>query len=657
MTLSRSVAVHVLAVAAYVAVAVAFTWPLPRHYQTHLLGDPTGDTGVYVWNLWVFRHELIEHGHWPFRTDMLFVPTSGVGLGLHNYTVLADIAAVPIQRALGVVATFNVIQWLAFAANAYGMFLLARHLTRDTVSALLAGAAFGFSPFLVTRATAHQSLLMAFPLPIFLLLLLKARESGRYVYAAAAGLALGAAALCDAYYGMFGLLIGAWVLAASALAVVPREAPASPGATKAGGVAGVVAVLLALVVAWIAMTGGTEAAVGGRRLVLRTLYTPVLLLTVSGLVWAGLLSRRRLALRPGIDWGRSARLVAAALAVTLLVCLPVVHAMVESALAGRYVQPEVNWRSSPPGVDALALVLPNPNHAGWSWPWLNTLPNGYVENVASQSLLALGAILAAWILDRRTLPAFWAAFTAFFVLLALGPFIHIAGANTCVPTPWALLRYVPVLANARSPTRFAVVATLGIAVLLAFAVRALLARVPSSLHRGLAAAAAGAVLLFELAPAERRLFSAEVPSVYATIAADPRPVSVLELPFGVRSGASNAGDFSAFSMFGQTVHGKPLLGGYLSRVSEQRIDDYRAHPMTDAFLRFSSGQAPNAEQAQAARDSRKDFLRETRLGYVVVDTHRASVRMQRFAANALHLEPVGADGKFDLYAVVRTKLD
>jgi hypothetical protein len=42
----------------YTAVALAFSWPLPLHLTTHLTGSITGDIGVYVWNQWVFRHEL-----------------------------------------------------------------------------------------------------------------------------------------------------------------------------------------------------------------------------------------------------------------------------------------------------------------------------------------------------------------------------------------------------------------------------------------------------------------------------------------------------------------------------------------------------------------------------------------------------------------------
>ena len=72
----------------------------------------------------------------------------------------------------------------------------------------------------------------------------------------------------------------------------------------------------------------------------------------------------------------------------------------------------------------------------------------------------------------------WLAITIGFALLALGPFIYVAGFNTHVPGPWALMRYVPVVGLARMPTRFAIVASIGVAVLMAGALASLGARWP-----------------------------------------------------------------------------------------------------------------------------------------------------------------------------------
>ena len=51
----------------FCGLAVALSWPLPLHLSTHLTGAPSGDTGVYVWNIWVFRHELLQQ-QFPLQT-------------------------------------------------------------------------------------------------------------------------------------------------------------------------------------------------------------------------------------------------------------------------------------------------------------------------------------------------------------------------------------------------------------------------------------------------------------------------------------------------------------------------------------------------------------------------------------------------------------
>jgi hypothetical protein len=636
------------ALAVYVGVSLLFSWPLPLQRTTHLPGDPNGDAGVYVWNLWVFRHELVDRGHSPFFTEAIFVPTKEkVWLALHNYTVADDVAAVPLVPWLGVVATFNTLHWASYALNALMMFLLARRLTRDTLAAFIAGLAFGFCPFLVTRGLGHASLVGAGAIPAFLLLLLKAREGGRRRDAMLAGGALVWAFFSDAYYGVFGGLILACVLLPALFDV--SYVGVSPRTRTARRALDVVLGLLGAVVLWMLTTGGGEGTVLGQKVAARSLYTPMLALTLLALVRCALERGLRVGLQREVSWGTGARLLAWGAAPVLVLSLPFAQAFVAGLLAGRYVQPEIMWRSSPPGMDLLAFVLPNPNHP-WLCldlvrDWIQTRPNAYIENVASQSLVALALIL--WAARRRAaLPRYWCGFTLFFLLLSLGPFIHLAGHNTCIPTPWTLLRYVPLVSNARSPGRIAVVATMGVSILFAFALSVWLRE---RRQRLLAAIAVAAAVFLELLPTPRPTWSASVPAVYRRIAADPRDVSVLELPLGVRSGASNVGDFTAYSQLCQTVHGKDLFGGYLSRTEDDWEEMYWDDPVTNALLRLSSKQALLPDAFDTARAERKRFLRDSRLGYVVVDTSRASVKLQRFAANALRLVQIDSDGRFDLY--------
>jgi hypothetical protein len=225
--------------------------------------------------------------------------------------------------------------------------------------------------------------------------------------------------------------------------------------------------------------------------------------------------------------------------------------------------------------------------------------------------------------------------------------VHFAGFNTFIPGPWALLRYLPIIGAARTPTRFSVVVALGVAVLFAGALAALGRRYPR--HRRLMTATVGLVLLFELWPAPRTLYSAAIPSVYQVVANDPRPVRLLQLPFGVRDGTSSAGNFTARYQYFQTLHGKKLIGGYLSRISKKRVSDVRAQPTLDALITLSEGGTLSPEREAVIRARAPRFLARSYLGYVVIDHTRSPAALVSFVTTAWMLEEIARDGPIVLY--------
>jgi hypothetical protein len=271
----------------------------------------------------------------------------------------------------------------------------------------------------------------------------------------------------------------------------------------------------------------------------------------------------------------------------------------------------------------------------------------FVEYTAAMSLVALCVIVvAAWRAGYRP-RAGWIWLTAGFAALSLGPFIHVAGMNTHVPGPWSLLRYVPFVGAARTPTRFAIVAALGAAVLLAGALAALGKRFPH--RRRLITATAAMLLLIELMPAPRSLYSAEIPQLYRTIAADPRPVRIVELPFGVRDGTFTAGNFSARYLYFQTSHGKRLMGGYLSRISPRRVSEMRAQPTLDALVTMSEGGQLTPPHAAWIRSRGPGFIERANVGYVVVDEARTPPHLVDFVIDAWKLELVTHESERSLY--------
>ena len=90
----------VLSALTFLGVAVVQTWPLALHFSTSVTGNPGGDTGAYLWNIWHFRHRVLELGQSPFLTSSILTAGDPVNLALHNYTVFADLLALPLESSL-----------------------------------------------------------------------------------------------------------------------------------------------------------------------------------------------------------------------------------------------------------------------------------------------------------------------------------------------------------------------------------------------------------------------------------------------------------------------------------------------------------------------------------------------------------------------------
>jgi hypothetical protein len=646
MNWRRGAGLHLAVLAGYIATAVVFSWPLVLHLSTSLTGPPDGDTGVYVWNQWVFQHEILVHRRLPFFTDSIFSLTQEANLSLHNYTAFQNLVALPLSGLLGVVATFNVVFLFMSVLTAYSTFLLARHVTGRSAEAWLAGLLFAWSPVLVTRGMGHFSMVAAAPLAVFLLVLMKADGHERFRDAALLGAVVAWAATTDVYYGVYCLLIGAAFLVARVFAI-----HASPQSGRARAVRWAIDVLLLCVaglVSAIALTGGFTSTILGLSISARSLYTPVLILTALALVRAAW--HVRASPRPGAghDAWRLAILTLAAGLVTTTLLSPVLFA-VGKRITGDLVVPGMPWRSSPAGVDLLALVLPNPNHPltpDWIAGWLRSFPGGFLEGVVSIPFVVVAVLTIAWRTGWRP-SRWWAALAVVFGAVALGPFVHVAGINTYIPGPWAVLRYVPLLGLARTPSRFSVVMMLAVAVLFAVALEWFGRSYPK--RRRLVLGVVALLLLAELFPAPVTLHSAAVPQFYRQVAAAPESVRVLELPTGVRDGTLSVGNFSARAQFFQTAHGKPLIGGYLSRVANERITEVRRIDMIDAMIVLSEGGTIPPEREGALIASGPSFIRDAKLGFVIVDRGRASRPLIDFAQRALRLRLVEVDGLFDLY--------
>jgi hypothetical protein len=631
----------------YVGAALLFTWPLPRYLVSHVLGPLSGDTGVYIWNLWAFAHELAG-GRFPMFSSAVFSLTDPVDLSLHNYTVAFDLAAWPLLSWFEPSTVYNLLLLAALVVNGLAGYALVHRITGSRAASWLGGLLFGFSPFVMTRTTGHLSLVAVAPLAVFWLSLDSWRRSGSWRAAVCTGLSFAWALFTDPYFAVYCTVLAALFVAPLAVERRPRASAAWAWTARVLTVCAVSAAALAVA---IAVSGGWTVVWGSVSLRMHTPYTPMLVATACGLLrWAGAFHWRVRFCRA--RFGRiSLPTIAAGAAAALIPLAPWGVALAYRLRDGASLSEPTVWRNGVPGLDVLGLLAPNPSHPlmGTFAGWFASRPGGFIENVGNIPWVVWVVIaIAVWRYGAR-LPRWWVGVTVAFGLLSLGPFIHVAGVNTFVPGPWALLRFVPLLASARSPSRFAVVLTMGVAVLFGLALVRVLER--SGRYRPAVLAAVAVALVVELAPMPRHLYSGRVPDVYRIVAADPRPVRILHLPFGFRDGTRTFGRFNTARLYYQTFHEKGALGGYLSRLPEAEIRRQRESRVVRALLYLSEGGPLHQLPDEVLRARGARFVRRSNLGYVVVNTATAPPAAVHYAVVSFGLHLIASADGLDLYRV------
>lgn len=194
----------------FLAAAAVFLGPALASGGAEVLGHPESDVWKHLWGAWWMRTEVLA-GRFPTWTDLQNFPSGG---SLYVIDPLNALLSTPLQGWLGLVHAYNLVLALQVVAAAMGAWALARWLTGDARAALVAGTAYGFSPFLLTSGVSSgiaETANLAW-LPLAVLGLLRGLSGRGGVALAVAGLVL--AAFGSWYYGMaaavFGLVLGLW---------------------------------------------------------------------------------------------------------------------------------------------------------------------------------------------------------------------------------------------------------------------------------------------------------------------------------------------------------------------------------------------------------------------------------------------------------------
>jgi hypothetical protein len=645
---------HLAVAAGFLAIAMAWSLPLSLHLATDLPGGAFGDNAVFLWDFWWMRTALTSTTGF-FHTPYLFAP-AGVDLTLHTHMALPALVGATVLGGLPLIAALNITTLAALALNGFAAYLLAWRLTRERFASIVAGIIFGCSPYIAAHLNGHFNLTTAWTVPLFALAIAEALQRRPMLYGACAGLILAATAYIDYYYVTFELVFAVCALLLRAFTWSMRRGPGVPSrrllrARTATHV--LLALDLGLIVA-ILVSGGFAGRIGPIRFSAFEIFNPLQALWVLVAVAAWLHVNPRVVVAPRDGWSRE-RAIYACAAMSIAFALaagPILFGGIRLWLNGDYVSQRYFWRSAPRGVDAASLVLGSPFEGLWRGVAQRLYSSVDIDPVESVAWLGVVPLVLAMYAIRRTSidrdVRFWTAIAAVFFVWSFGTHVFALGRNTGVIGPAALLRFVPIVSNARIPGRAMVMVYLAVAMLAAKGLAAFRAAGP---WRG-AAPILVAALLMDFLAAPVRVAPAMCPPIYEMLRDRPERGAVAELPVGFGDGLGAVTPVENRMMLAcQTIHERPLVGGFVARLPPRILESYRSDPLLAGWLRLSG--ASGAFELAAPPDARiaAERLKADGIALILLNRSTASPALSDYVDHMMPLTLVGADETRSLYVV------
>ena len=579
---------HALVILAYLLLALALTWPLAAHFDSHVPGNGSDDPPL-TWNLWWVPHAVLDLETGPFDCDYLFYPL-GINLAFYTFTVLNGLQSIPLQATVGLIPASNILLLSSFVLSGYGAFLLVLYLLKQrsrgtqgqrdgtTCVAFIAGLLYAFTSSKLSYAALGQwDITSSQWIPFYVLYLFKMGDQPRrWRYAFLAALFLVFQAYAEMIFASF---------------------------------------LVLFTVLWVAWRLVTD----------RHAWR-----VVPPLMGTGLLSALGL--------------------------VPVLAAMIPDMLAEGDILMVEGGFADVFSADLLGFLIPTMHHPLFGSLVAESFRFDYSVGqhlYLGYLVLALAVIGAIWRWRERPVK-FWPLSALAFWLLTLGPSLRVNGQDTGLPLPFALLAQLPFFKGNRYPSRYSVMLALSLAVLAGFGLTVVLSwidkRRPSAttlrrLFRPVVLLLLASLLLFEHLSVPLPLSDMRVPPVYQAIADTPGDWTLLDVPVAWRNGFRITGTLDPIIMFEQyyqTVHGKRLLAGNISRNPPLKFQYFTEAPVLNTLIALETGHQVDAAVIEQDRRLAPAVLRFFNVHTVVVHPAQAGLDTVSYIETALPVRPLDA---------------
>ncbi len=484
----------------YVGLALLLTWPLALRFFTAVPGNGF-DSWQNMWNMWWLRKAMLE-GYPPYFTHMLYYP-QGAPLFLHTLNPINFLISLPVHALFGLVAAYNFVVLISLTLSGYFSYLLAFDVIGDRRAALVSGAVFAFSGYLLAQVMGgHTHMMAAWGLPLAVLALRRADAQPSRRRIILAGFALALNLLADWQYFLFIMIWAGWYGFSRVWA--QRNWRAALPTVVAGCLAALLALPLAIPTARFAATVETASTEGG---------------------------------------------------------------------------PDFRREQS---VDLADLLIPSQLHPLWGG--LAEQLQAYKAETHIQNktaYLGLVTLLLAALGAGQRAGRFWLLSALIFVILAMGPVLQIAGWNSGLPLPGAIIFELPLVNIFRYPVRYMALAMLAMAILAGIGTQRLLAmrwlgstanaesaeaeKAPRGRSANLLVGLLIGLIVLDNLTLPFPMAGIYIPPIFNQMAQDEEQYALLEAPFYYFS--------SPVYMLYQAVHDRPLVGGYTSRRLPYQILD------------------------------------------------------------------------------------
>ncbi|GAB4116737.1 MAG: hypothetical protein Fur005_35530 [Roseiflexaceae bacterium] len=576
--------VHLRALVIYTLGALFVTFPLITQLDSAFIANQYGqvDGFLSIWNLW-WAAEALRTFQNPFHTRMLFHP-QGLDLFWLWLSLPNGLLAAPITLLVGPLVAYNLTIIGSYLFGAYTAFLFVRHFVASEPAALVAGALYALMPFHMRRVLdAVMDTATIQWVPLYLLALFSLIERPRWWKVPLCGLLVLWVGLGSWYYGLFSLITTG---------------------------------MIALIWAFF------HTPPADRQSLPNLLRWPLLRQLLGRVAWG---------ISPMVMW--------------LIFVAPQLIGLVRDGDRLLGVGLHANDSNS---ADLIDFFLPNPFHPLWgaalsAWyqqlrpeAWLWQVSFGWVALI-----LALVAMRAEW---RRLLP--WILLLAATMLIAMGERLHVFGQTTSIPMPYALIGGLPGIRTSHRPNHILIISYLILALLAAYGVQVLIARM-ARVRSGwlLASGAMLAALLIDGWAGPLPLYRMPIPEGYArALPAYQADTGGALLPIPVNLNVARGEQ-----LWYQTKHNWPIIGGYTGREPPYPLGKY-APGIRE--LRYGRSE-PNDIMLPTWPAAGLDGLAAFGIRYIAFhpDLMKDSLERQRVLVGELGLQASYSDERLELYPV------